>query len=72
MNLEKEQFNVCMKHLETLNFELLHPDVMAWGQFSEEEADDIYNDDARNEEWGNKSFGLLYWISALPDYEDWE
>ena len=60
-----------LKEIQTINDYLLHPDSMCWGKMTPEEADNVFNDvnDELYEEWGNKSFNILYYIDHLKSDE---
>ena len=60
---DKELFQNTINELKSIREELLHPEEMAWGAMSEEEADDTFNnvagDDSHYDEWGNISKNIL-------------
>ena len=52
-----------------LNEFVLNPDAFCWGEMTEEEADDHYNnvESPLHDEWGFKSMNMIMWIKDLED-----
>ena len=64
----KKTYKRVMDDINRLNDVLLSPDPMAWGEMTREEADDYFNWDSDEQEWGRKSEEMLLWIR---DDDDW-
>lgn len=65
LQLKKEM----LEEIKHINYDLLHPDCMAWGTMTVDDAEDGFL--GKNEfydEWGTKSFNILWCIKDIkPD-----
>ena len=61
-----------MNELKKINDMVLDIDEFNWGLHTEEEADNRFNSEVEDDEWGTKSSGILYWISCLNESEEEE
>ena len=65
----KKKLNKSLDIITDINYDLLHPCSMAWGVLSVDEAENAFNNinESLWEEWGNKSYNILFNIEQM-DY----
>lgn len=64
MSTQYEKKEEVCKNIRYLNMMLLEPDSLVWGELTEDEADDVFNDENNelHQEWGTKSHCMLEYI----------
>ena len=66
------QFKLVVNAINNYNDILLNPDSMCWGKMTKEDADDAFNDETcdLHDDWGTKSFNMLWLIKDLHELSD--